>query len=77
MVEWNGLLSGEIVDLEETEGQQQWIFGEEEIVVTMFTPEKTWSSNGGADNGWMAQYSYKVFSKEALTMQMTGWPAME
>ena len=63
MVTWNGILSGEIVDLEESEGQQQWIFGEEEIVVTMFFPEKTWSSNGGVDNGWMAQYASKSVFK--------------
>ena len=63
MFGWNGILSGEIIDLEESEGQQQWIFGEEEIVVTMFFPEQTWSSNGGVDNGQRAQYASKSVFK--------------
>ena len=63
MVTWNGVLSGEIADLEETEGQQQWIFGQEEIVATMSFPEKTWSSNGGVDNDWRAQYATKSVFK--------------
>ena len=68
MVSWNGLLSGEIVDLEETEGQQQWIFGEEEIVVTMFFPEKIWSSNDGVTNGWRAQYASKSVFKGSFDL---------
>ena len=53
----NGLRSGQVVDFDNTQGQQQWVFGDQILAITMNFPEAK------TDDSWRAQYATKSIFK--------------
>ena len=54
---FNGVKSGQVVDFDNSQGQQQWVLGDQLLTITMNFPEiKT-------DDSWRAQYSTKSIFK--------------
>ena len=54
---YNGLKSGQVVDFDNSQGQEQWVFGDKFLAITIHFPEiKT-------DDSWRAQYATKSIFK--------------
>ena len=54
---YNGVKSGQVVDFDNSQGQQQWVLGDQLLTITINFPEiKT-------DDSWRAQYSTKSIFK--------------
>ena len=54
---YNGVKSGKVVNFDNSQGQQQWVFGDQFLTITMNFPEIR------TDDSWRAQYATKSIFK--------------